>query len=226
MIDAITHSLRSQGLRTTPARRAILEHLDQCSKACTADELIEGDAHHHEGESVEHEEEHGVDPHIWVSPKNAIHMVEAIRDALMDADAPNAPRYHANAADEIADLTALDQEIEESVAGFSEQRFIAFHSAFQYFARDYGLEQVGVIELTPGESPTPGTLAEIRSLVETYNLRGLFTEPQFSPTLVEQLASDLGVEVAVLDPLETGGENETYVEGMRRNLAALASILR
>ncbi|MBI2589685.1 zinc ABC transporter substrate-binding protein [Candidatus Berkelbacteria bacterium] len=167
----------------------------------------------------------GTDPHLWVSPKNATLIATAILEALSDNDPNHAINYQENADQLLAQLKSLDQEITQAVAQFSQKKFIAFHSAFQYFARDYGLEQVAVIEATPGETPTPGTIAEIRSIVESNQLKGLFTEPQFSPALVEQLAQDLGIKIAELDPLETGNENESYVEGMRRNLASLKSIL-
>ena len=120
---------------------------------------------------------------------------------------------------------ALDREITEASANFSEHRFIAFHRAFSYFARDYGLEQVAVIEEVPGEAPTPGEIAAIQETVRQYNLRGLFVEPQFSSRLVEQLSADLGLAVAPLDTLETASPGDSYIRLMEGNVAALERVL-
>ncbi|MGI6103440.1 MAG: metal ABC transporter substrate-binding protein [Patescibacteria group bacterium] len=169
--------------------------------------------------------EAGTDPHIWLSPKNAILLAGYIRDALVRVDEMNRETYESNAAALIAELSSLDQEFRASIATFRDREFIAFHSAFSYLARDYGLEQVATIEATPGEAPRPAELARIRSLVQEKRLRGLFTEPQYSPATVDQLARDLGIAVRELDPLETNELDESYVDGMRRNLEALRAVL-
>ncbi|MBI4023133.1 zinc ABC transporter substrate-binding protein [Candidatus Berkelbacteria bacterium] len=168
----------------------------------------------------------GTDPHLWVSPKNAIKMVEAIRDELVRLDPAHATTYQANATAFLTELASLDQTIQDRVATFSQTGFIAFHNAFSYYARDYGLTQLAAIELTPGESPTPGQLSVIRSLVAEHALRGLFTEPQFSSDVVDQLAADLGILVRELDPIETSEADASYVAIHERNLAALADVLQ
>ena len=57
------------------------------------------------------------DPHIWLSPKRAIVMVNAIADALAQADAANADTYKANAQSYVAQLTELDQYIAAAFDG-------------------------------------------------------------------------------------------------------------
>ncbi|MBM3789315.1 MAG: zinc ABC transporter substrate-binding protein, partial [Acidobacteria bacterium] len=42
-------------------------------------------------------DEPGGNPHVWLSPRNAVHQVEAIRDALVRADPEGADLYRANA---------------------------------------------------------------------------------------------------------------------------------
>ena len=166
-----------------------------------------------------------IDPHLWVSPKNAVLIVQEIRDAIIAVDPAQRATYETNAAAFIAELVTFDTEIEQTVQRFTQREFIAFHNAFAYFARDYGLRQVATIELTPGEAPRPVELQRIRTLVAQYQLRGLFTEPQSSPVLVEQLAADLGIVVRELDPLESAPIGESYIDGMRRNIAALSDVL-
>jgi ABC-type Zn uptake system ZnuABC Zn-binding protein ZnuA len=81
------------------------------------------------------------DPHIWLSPRNAVMQVKNIRDALMEADPDNAETYRENAADYIKRLEGLDKEISDRVKTWKRKEFVSFHSAFFYFSRDYGLKQ-------------------------------------------------------------------------------------
>ena len=89
-------------------------------------------------------DEPGGNPHVWLSPRDAIHQVEAIRDALIRADPADAPAYRANAERYAGELRALDREIRAAVATFRSRKFIAFHPAWAYFARDYGLAEAAV----------------------------------------------------------------------------------
>lgn len=171
------------------------------------------------------EDEVGIDPHFWMSPKNAIAMTEAICDALVQADPAHAPVYQTNSETQLTLLRALDLEYETTLRDLPRHEFIAFHDAYSYLAHDYGLKQVATFQLTPGEAPRPSQLVNIETLVRTYNIRALFVEPQSSPAIVEQIAKDLDVAVRELDPLEVAQENESYIQGMQRNLATLVDVL-
>jgi zinc transport system substrate-binding protein len=61
----------------------------------------------------------GGNPHVWLSPLNAIHQVELIRDALIQADPEGAEVYRANADRYIAELRALDRDARTTVAAFA-----------------------------------------------------------------------------------------------------------
>lgn len=174
-------------------------------------------------------EEHGTletDPHLWVSPKNILLLIDPIRDALSAHDPLHAPEYKLNAERFRERILALDEEILTQVSQFSSRGFIGFHNAFGYFAQDYGLTQLAALESTPGEAPSPQDLVAIQELVETHQIRALFAEPQFDSQLVEQLARDLNLTVAELDPMETVEAGDDYVSVMQRNVAALGRALR
>lgn len=164
----------------------------------------------------------GVDVHTWLDPVRAVKQVENIRDGLARIDPDNRAVYQRNATAFIKRLRKLDADIRSEVTTFRTRDFVAFHSAFAYFAERYGLNQVAAIEEFPGKEPNPRQLVELETLVKEKHLKALFTEPQFSPRLVDQLARDLGVDILVLDPIETGQLGAGYWEDMmRRNLANL-----
>ena len=170
-------------------------------------------------------DEPGGNPHVWLSPRDAIHQVEAIRDALIRADAAGGDTYRANAARYVARLAALDAAIRDTVATFHSRRFIAFHPAWAYFARDYGLEQAAVIEASPGREPSPSEIARVIRTAKAIGATAIFAEPQ-SPTKAAQvIAEETGARVLLLDPL---GRPPTYgyLETMWYDLAQMTQALR
>lgn len=166
------------------------------------------------------------DPHIWLDPLRAAQMTEVIARGLADADPAHAPVYQANAAAARARFERLDHDTRALLATVPDRRFIAFHPAWTYFAERYGLEQVAAIEETPGAEPTARDIAKLVRLVKDSGVRTLFSEPQFSPKIVEVLARDLGLTVHEVNP--EGGElsADGYDALMRQNVAIFVTALQ
>jgi len=167
----------------------------------------------------------GGNPHVWLSPLNAIHQVEMIRDALIQADLAGADAYRANADRYIGELRALDRDIREAVATFSSRKFIAFHAAWVYFARDYGLEQAAVVETTPGKEPSPAEIAEIVKTARAIGAKAIFAEPQFSSKAAEVIAEESEAQVLFLNPLGQPPDYR-YIDLMRYNLNEMSKVLK
>ena len=173
------------------------------------------------------EEEHEEDgnPHVWLSPVCAIHQVQAIRDAFVEADPDHENEYAANARAFIAELEKLDEEIREQAGSFSTKQFVAFHSSWVYFAREYGLVQAGVIERSPGVEPSPSEVRDVIDTARRLKAKAIFAEPQFSAKAAEIVAEESNSKVLLLDPLGSTG-NYDYVETMRANLARMSEALK
>ncbi len=175
-----------------------------------------------EGEEA-HEHEAGGNPHVWLDPVVMKAFVDRIERALVEIDPGNAASYRRNAEAYRAALDSLDQEIRATVEGFSIKEYVAFHPAWAYFARRYGLNQVGLIEASPGREPTPKQLKAIVENVRKFGIRAVFAEPQLNPTAAQVIACEAGVKVLVLDPL--GGpdlpDRDSYLRLMRYNLRVM-----
>ncbi|HDO25549.1 MAG TPA: zinc ABC transporter substrate-binding protein, partial [Nitrospirae bacterium] len=161
------------------------------------------------------------DPHIWLSPKKAVHQVKNIRDAMIKADPDNAELYIRNAAQYIGRLETLDLEIQDEIRRWKKKEFVAFHSAFLYFTRDYGLRQVAAIQEFPDKQPTPRHIADVLRVIKDTEIKIIFSDSQFSHKIVESIARDLDLRVLSLDTLETGELHPGWCENMmRKNVAA------
>jgi zinc transport system substrate-binding protein len=168
----------------------------------------------------------GGNPHIWLDPQNAIVQVSHIRDALIQADPAHADDYRASAQRYVQELGTLDQEIADEVATWSKREFIAFHPAWVYFARRYGLKQAAVIEAAPGREPSPAEVARIIETARRIGAKAIFAEPQFSPKAAQTLAEESGAQVLFLDPLGSSLRDPCYLNLMRYNVAQMANALR
>jgi len=159
-------------------------------------------------------------PHVWLDPVDAMHQVEKIRDALIEADAPHAADYRRNTDTYLAKLRALDADIRTAAAGFHTRDFVAQHAAWVYFAKRYGLNEVGVIEIAPGREPSPSQIAAIVDTVRRTHAKAIFAEPQLSQKAADVVASETGVKVLLLNPLGSPPDY-SYLTMMRQNLATM-----
>lgn len=168
----------------------------------------------------------GVNPHTWVSPRNAILQVREIEAALSAARPGLARAFRRNADAYVSRLSALAAELDAAAKTFRRRNIVTSHNVFDYLARDLGLTVVGEIETAPGQEPSAGELRNLARTIRERKVPAVFSEPRFSPKLAEALAREAGVPVKVLDPVATGFQAPTaYEDAMRRNLTTLKEAL-
>jgi zinc transport system substrate-binding protein len=148
------------------------------------------------------------DPHIWISLRNAAIQVNNICSGLIQVDPKNGEYYRKNRDDYLQKLKALDGEFNQTFAAKSGRIFIVYHPAWTYFARDYNLDQVPILENE--KEPGPKYLGSIIDLARRNNITVIFVEPQYNPKSAEVIAQEIKAKVVALDPL---GQN--YLENMR-----------
>ncbi|NJB68085.1 zinc transport system substrate-binding protein [Desulfobaculum xiamenense] len=173
-------------------------------------ERIPISGHHHEGHGHHgHDGEH-MDPHVWLSPRNALIMADIIRDELATIDPDHAEYYAAQHRALADDITALDNELTSLFATLPPDcaapanadgrcAFMVFHPSWGYFARDYGLRQIAVEQ--DGREPSPSDLAHLVQSARTAGVHVIFVQPQFSRRGVEAIARGIDGQVVPADPL-------------------------
>ena len=168
----------------------------------------------------------GINPHTWVSPRNAILQVRSVEKALSEASPGDAPAFRRNADAYIAKLSALAADYEAAAGKIRKRNIVTFHNVFDYLARDLGLNVVGQIEETPGQEPSAGEIRKLIRTIRENSVAVVFSEPQYPKRLAEVVAAEAGVPTRVLDPVSTGPTApDTYETVMRRNLQTILSAL-
>lgn len=205
-------------------------------------ELLEGHKHSHDED--EHEEEHededhdedehdhgSYDPHVWLSPMNAKHEMENIKNALVKADIDNASYYEDNFSKYAAEFDKLDQEYKDTLSVLPRNEIVVSHQAFGYLCHAYGLEQLGIDGLVPDSEPAPARMAEIIDFVKEHQVTTIFFAELASPKVAETIASATGASTAVLSAIEGLNDEQKagggdYFSVMRENLDALKAALQ
>ncbi len=173
---------------------------------------------HEEGEERHTGEGENLDPHIWLSPRLVKVQARAIYDALLQLDSDREIVYKQNLERFLGDIDKLDAEITKTLAGMHNRKFIVFHPAWGYFARDYGLEMIPVE--VGGTEPSAAELAALITEAKQDKIKVIFAEPQFSKKAAETIASEIGAEVLFIDPL-----SPDWLDNLRNVVNTFAKVL-
>lgn len=165
------------------------------------------------------------DPHYWLSAANGMIMAGNIAAALSAADPANAPLYDRNYRVYARELASLHQEIKKELSALRSNQMIVLHDGWRYFAAAYGLEIAAVFQSSPGREPTPRDMQELYAQVRRLGARTVFSEPQLSTSSLEPLLQDLGLKLAVLDPLGGSLAGDSYAGLLRRDAKVILAAL-
>ena len=201
---------------------------------CASDAITlleyEGEVHAHDHESEEEGanagHSHTVDPHVWLDPVLAQTEVSTIAEGLAEADPDNAEDYLENAGIYNGKLNELDKAYRAAFEGTENRTFVTQHAAFAYLAARYDLNQISVTGLNAEVEPSAAALATLSDYVKANNISHIYFENNASSQTAETLAEEVGVELAVLSPLEGITEEDQkkgsdYISVMLDNLEAL-----
>ena len=146
---------------------------------------------------------HGTkDPHIWLSPSNAIIMVENMKSSLAELDPAHRAIYEENTRELVADLLDLKQELSSHLETIAQREFFIVHPAWGYFANEFHLKQRAIEDF--GKDPTPRQLTKIVHDAKKLNARIIFISPQFNSKNAKVIAREINGTVATIDPLAYG----------------------
>ena len=145
----------------------------------------------------------GNDPHIWLDPLNAQKITQYLIQILSKFDPENSQTYHSNGKKTILRLSDLNIQLETKMSSVSSKPYIVFHDAYQYFEKRYQLNPIASVTVSSGTSTSVGRLIDIRKKIKIKKVLCIFTEPQFSPKLVQTVISGTAVKKGILDPIGT-----------------------
>ena len=148
-------------------------------------------------------------------------------NGFVKLDEKNSEKFISNKNAYIQKLEALKEEMHSEIDKLENKNIVTFHEAFYYFAEEFNLNVVAVIEREPGTSPSAGELADIIDKIKNTNAKAIFVEPQYSRSIADTISNETGVQVYTLDPVVTGKlDNDAYINIMKSNLNNLLEALK
>lgn len=173
------------------------------------------------------------DPHVWGDVKNAIAMVEAIRDSLIKLSPQDQEIFTQNAAKEIEKLQKLDTWVKAQINTIPPERrkLVTTHDAFQYYATAYGLEVAGtLIGISTEEQPSAQTVQKLVEEIKATQVPAIFAETTINPQLIQTVAEEAKIKLSATQLYSDsigapGSEGDSYVKMMVSNTKAIVEAL-
>ena len=184
------------------------------------DLLCPEEAHDHDHDHEGHH--HESDPHIWLSPVNAMVMAENICQGLAEAYPSHKEIFEANLEALTAELEALQVYGEETLSQLSCRDLITFHDGFSYFAESFDLHILEAVEEESGSEASAKELIHLIEEVEHHHLPAIFTEKSGSVSAAGILCRETGCGSYPLDMAMAG---DSYFEAMYHNIDTIKEAL-
>jgi ABC-type Zn uptake system ZnuABC Zn-binding protein ZnuA len=168
-------------------------------------------------------------PHTWTDPNLVAKWVPVLLGELVVRGLATEGEAGVNAKNYLEELAELDAAIAAkfSSTGADQRRLVVYHDAWEYFARRYGFELVGVLQAVDFAEPSAAEIAELSAQIKELKVPAFFGSEVFPSDVLEVLERESGATYIsdLADdklPGQPGEEGYGYIPLMRQNLELLA----
>ncbi|MBD2362830.1 metal ABC transporter substrate-binding protein [Anabaena minutissima FACHB-250] len=173
------------------------------------------------------------DPHVWGSAENAIAMVKAIRDGLIELSPEDKDKFTQNAAQLTEELKQLHSWINQQIQTIPPQnrQLVTTHDAFQYYGRAYGIAIAGtLIGISTEEQPSAQTVQRLVESIKKIGVPAIFAETTINPALITTVSQEAGVKLAPNELYSDsigvkGSDGDSYIKMMEANTRTIVEAL-
>lgn len=145
------------------------------------------------------------DPHVWLSPDNAVTIARAISEELSTLHPELAGDFEANLQQFVAAVEKSTGTHREVLQGLSTRSFMVYHDAYQYFEEHFSLRHSLALVDNPEVEPGMRALLSKREQIAALQPDCLLLEPDAREPLVATLIPDRSnLRVVTIDPLGYG----------------------
>lgn len=156
------------------------------------------------------------DPHLWLDPRNAVVIAQAIATRLGQQQPAFAAQFQANARQFTAAVQLVDKQIAQQLESVKGAGFAVYHEGYGHFVGRYNLHQVAYVTYTPERRPGARHLKELREVLAKEG-ECLFMEPHYQAQGMEEMAKTLNLRIGLLDPI--GDQQITSYQQLMQQLS-------
>ncbi|WP_210364815.1 zinc ABC transporter substrate-binding protein [Bacillus sp. REN3] len=223
-VDKAKKTLENEDVKMVPVGEAI--HLEEGS---TNEEEVadHNEDDHGNGEGHSHGD---VDPHVWLDPLYANEMAAAIKDQLAKLMPEHEDAFQKNYSELSAQLKDLDRDFKAAIDSSKRKEIIVSHSAYHYWEKRYGIEQISISGVSTTNEPSHKELKELISYAKEKEMKYVINEQNFQSKLAKTVQKEIGAKSLTLHNLSVLTEDdlskkETYFTLMEKNLSTLKKAL-
>jgi zinc/manganese transport system substrate-binding protein len=165
-------------------------------------------------------------PHYNLDPINGKVMAETIAAALSRNYPQHQQAFQNNLKAYLSELDRWIPRWQDMAAPLKGVKIVPYHLEWSYFAKRYGLEQIGTVEVKPGIEPTPNHIVELVQKMKQEKAQLIIYGPQ-SDRFPRQLASQTSAKALKL-PDMVGGEPQadTYIKMIDYNIRTMVGAVK
>ncbi|MBE9053737.1 metal ABC transporter substrate-binding protein [Nostocales cyanobacterium LEGE 11386] len=173
------------------------------------------------------------DPHVWGSAENAIAMVNAMRDALIELSPADQAEFTQRASQLTNELKQLHSWINQQIQTIppDKRQLVTTHDAFQYYGQAYGIAIAGtLIGISTEEQPSAQTVQRLVESIKKIGVPAIFAETTINPALIKTVAQEAGVKLAPRELYSDsigakGSDGDSYIKMMVANTRTIVEAL-
>jgi zinc transport system substrate-binding protein len=184
-------------------------------------------------EEEEEEEEKEYDEHVWTSPRNAIKIINSLKDEIIKLDENNTHLYEDNSTKYISELELIDREIRNIVDNSSRKELIfADRFPFRYFVDEYNLKYYAAFPGCSSETEASSkTISFLINKVKEDNIPVILTIEFSNKKIANTISNETGAIVLEFNSAHNISEEDfnngkTYLDIMRDNVNTLMEALQ
>ena len=132
-------------------------------------------------------------PHLWTDPTLARRYAELVRDDMSQRDPDNATYYAANFDTFSTQVRQLDAAMRSAFATIPQRVLLTYHDAYAYFAKSYGWNIIGAIQIDDFEDPTPSAVADLIDQIRSTGVPAIFGSEVFPSPVLAQIGKEANV---------------------------------
>lgn len=189
----------------------------------------------YESDHEEHDEDDGhnhgdIDPHIWLDPELMIHIAQEVKKELIVLNPEKEEYFEKNSATVTTKLEELDKKFKDTVDKSKNKEIIVSHSAYGYWEKRYGIEQIAVTGMANSSEPSQKELQKMMKIAKENDIKYVLFEQNVDSKLTEIIQKEIGAESLTLNNLsvltnQNIKDKEDYFSLMEANIATLEKAL-
>jgi zinc/manganese transport system substrate-binding protein len=165
-------------------------------------------------------------PHFNLDPVYGKIIAQNIAAALSRNFPQHQPVFEKNLKAYLAELDRWIPRWQEMAAPLRGAKIVTYHLEWSYFAKRYGLEQVGFIEVKPGIEPTPNHLVNLAQKMKQEKAQLIIYGPQ-SDRFPRRLASETGAKALKLPDMVGGASGaDSYIKMIDYNIRTMVGAIK